>query len=362
MKEKILAAFKNRDGFAIPAAVLVIAILSVSIAAGFTLVIAERRGVEDQKAQVSAFVLAEQGLQTFFIKRDSLGFTSIPPALKEGPVRIYLNGGYADVQADRIRPPVGSLAGLWVVRSKGTQTKGAINGTPAGVRTVAQYAAWQPMDLDVEAGWTALTGIQKNGNSGSFLGVDACHDSAAVAGVAVPVVPGFNRPTTADSVEYLGQTVNDAARQVEVDWAGILAGTAMTFNYVIPPNSIPSFADTTFYPSILITSQGTVGTSQLNGGRGLLVVAGNLDTGSGATFNWKGIVLVGGDLTGNGNNNVQGAIISALNAKLGQTVPINTVNGTKTYQYNSCEVAKALMGLGALIPLQNTWVDNWVEY
>ncbi len=362
MKAKILAAFRNRDGFAIPAAVLVIAILSVSIAAGFTLVIGERRGVEDQKAQISAFVLAEQGLETFLIKRDSLGFTSIPPALKEGPVRIYFKGGYADVQSDRIRAPVGSLAGLWVVRSKGTQTQGALNGTPAGVRTVAQYAVWQPMNIDVEAGWTALTGIQKNGASGSFLGVDACADSAAVAGVAVPVVPGFNRPQTADSTEYLGQTVNDAARQVEVDWAGILAGTAMTFNYVVPPQALPtSWADTTFYPSIFI-AQNVVSAQSLNNGRGLLVVTGNLDTGNGSNFNWKGIVLVGGDLTGNGNNNVQGAIISALNAKLGQTVPINTVNGTKTYQYNSCEVAKALRGLGALIPLENTWVDNWVEY
>jgi hypothetical protein len=111
-----------------------------------------------------------------------------------------------------------------------------------------------------------------------------------------------------------------------------------------------------------MTGAGTVGSSQLNGGRGLLIIQGNLDTGSGATFNWKGVVLVGSDITGNGNNNIQGAIVSALNVKLGQTVSINTVNGTKQYQYNSCEVAKALMAIGALVPLPNTWVDNWVEY
>ena len=352
----------SREGFALPAAILVVGILSISIAAGFTLVNSERRGVDDQQAQVSAFVLAQHGLETFFVKRDSLGFISKPPAAVEGPVRIYLPGGYADVQMDLIRPPTGSLAGLYVVRSRGTQTKGAINGVPAGVRTVAQYAAWEPADMEVMAGWTAITGIRKNGASGSFLGVDACGDSAAIAGVAVPVLPGFNRPATADSTEYLGQTVNDAAREVEIDWAGILAGTALTPDFVIPPDAVPSFADTTYYPTIYMGSSGTVGTSGLNGGRGLLIVKGDLDTGSGATFNWKGIVLVGGDLTGNGNNNIQGAIISALNAKLGQTVPINVVNGTKTYQYNSCEVAKSLMALGALVPLGNTWVDNWVEY
>ncbi len=360
MMKRLVARFSNRDGFAIPMAVLVVALLSVSIAAGFTLVISERRGVDDQKAQVTAFVLAEQGLETFFIKRDSLGYKSIPPAVKEGPIRIYFKGGYADVQLDRVRPPVGSLAGLYVVRSKGTQTQGAVGGTPAGVRTVAQYAAWEPAAIDVLAGWTAISGIQKNGSSGSFLGFDACRDSASIAGVAVPQVPGFNRPATADSVEYLARTVNEAARKVEVDWAGILNGSALTPNIVYPPGPIPTWGDTTYYPTILVN--GNLSTmSPWNGGRGLLIVTGDLG-GNGSTFNWKGIVLVGGDLVGNGTNTVQGAIISALNVKLGQYVPINTANGTKRYQYNSCEVAKALMGMGALVPLNNSWVDNWVEY
>jgi hypothetical protein len=349
-----------RKGFALPTAILIIGILSISIAAGYSLVISERRGVDDQNEQVSAFVHAEQGLETFFVKRDSLGYNSTPPGATEGPKRIYFKGGYADVQLDRIRSPVGSLAGLYVVRSKGVQTQGAIGGNPAGVRTVAQYAAWEPASMEVLAGWTAISGIKKNGSSGSFLGVDACGDSAALAGVAVPVVPGFSRPETADSTEYLGQTVNDAAREVEVDWAGILAGTALTPNIVMPGGTLPNWSDTTYYPTIFYN--GDLGTmSPYNGGRGILIVSGNLG-GNGATFTWKGIVLVGGDLVGNGTNDIEGAIISALNVKLGQTVAINTANGTKTYQYNSCEVAKALQGMGALVPLPNTWVDNWVEY
>ena len=95
----------NKRGFAIPTAILIIGILSISIAAGFSLVISERRGVDDQKAQVSALVLAERGLETFFVKRDSLGFKTIPPAAKEGPIRIYFTGGYADVELDRVRAP-----------------------------------------------------------------------------------------------------------------------------------------------------------------------------------------------------------------------------------------------------------------
>jgi type II secretory pathway pseudopilin PulG len=355
---------QNRKGFAIPAAILVIGVLSISLAAGFSLVIAERRGVDDQKAQVSAFVLAEQGLQMFFVRRDSLGFRSTPPAAREGPVRIYMKGGYADVELDMIKPPQGSLSGLYVVRSKGTQTQGAIGGTPAGVRTVAQYAAWEPASMDVLAGWTAIQGITKNGASGSFLGHDACGDSAAVAGVAVPTVPGFNRPKTADSVDYYAANPSQAAQDVLIKWAGILSRTALTPQYTIPPDALPSFADTTFYPTILMVGDvpsSTWSSMPASGGRGLLIVTGNISS-LGNNFNWKGIVLVGGDITGNGSSNIQGAVISGLNWKLGITVPIDTANGTKNYMYNSCEVAKALRGLGALVPLPNTWVDNWVEY
>jgi hypothetical protein len=130
------------------------------------------------------------------------------------------------------------------------------------------------------------------------------------------------------------------AKNVLVKWKGITGMTSLTPNFIVPPDAIPSFADTSYYPVIYMSQAGTVGSSALNNGRGVLIVRGNLDTGSGATFNWKGLVLVGGDITGNGNNYIQGAIISALNVKLNEDVPINVVNGTKQYQYNSCEVAK----------------------
>ena len=56
---------------------------------------------------------------------------------------------------------------------------------------------------------------------------------------------------------------------------------------------------------------------------------------------WDGILLVGGNLTSNGNNTVQGATITGLNVMLGMVVPGAAVgNGNKNYQYNSCNVAK----------------------
>jgi hypothetical protein len=366
MKNKTMKA-QVRRGFAIPTVILVILVMTAALAAGFSLVSAENRSIRDQKAQVTAFELAEQGLELFIIRRDSLGFTAIPPGVRD-TVHLVFKGGYADVAMDRIRAPQGSLAGLYVIRSRGVQTTDAFSGTPQGVRTVAEYALWKPAAMQVLAGWTAISGVDKNGNSGTLGGIDACGDSAAVAGVAVPQYPGFNgldKNGTGDpAVDSMAPTQDSLAKLVHMDWQNLSNGTAVKVDYTIPPQTMPTFADTTVYPVVRVV--GDLTSTMLSniantGGRGLLIVTGNAVL-TGSNFTWRGVVMMGGDITGNGNNDIQGAVITALNAKLGQHVSIDTINGTKNYQYNSCHVAKTMNNLGALVPLSNTWVDNWVEY
>ncbi|HUF13754.1 MAG TPA: hypothetical protein VMN78_11685, partial [Longimicrobiales bacterium] len=109
-----------------------------------------------------------------------------------------------------------------------------------------------------------------------------------------------------------------------------------------------------YWPIIMVTGNYSIPTS----GRGTLIVTGDL-TVNGST-KWDGILLVGGTAEADGNNTVRGTIISALNTKLGMTVGVSDVgNGTKTYVYNSCNIANALARFGTLVPMQNTWVDNW---
>jgi hypothetical protein len=357
---------KDRRGFAIPMAVLVIAVLTIMVAGGFSLVSAERRSVADQKSQISAFRIAEQGLELYLVRRDSLlagtpGYTRVPSA--KDSVRITMSGGYADVSLTRLRAPRGSQSGLYVIRSKGTETVGAYSGTPQGVRTVAQYVLWEPAPMQVLAGWTALSGLQKNGNAGTLGGADACGDSASVAGVDVPVNPGYSGKTTAASGSPPIDSITPDS--VHIDWAGIVNGNAITPTITIPGGSWPTaalqaaYADTasTYYPIIRINQADFTLPSE---GKGMIIATGNV-TISGSV-GWKGVLLVGGDITSNGNNGIQGATVSGLNVKLGTYVPSSTANGTKTYQYNSCEVAKATTTNGALVTLRNTWVDNWVEY
>src|SRR5438105_2234496 len=215
----------ERRGFAIPIAILVILVLTIMVAGGFSLVSAERRSVADQKSQISAFRIAEQGLEIFLIRRDSLltaqmgagGYSHVP--LAKDSVRITLTGGYADVSLTRLRPPKGSQSGLYVARSRGVETAGAYAGTPQGVRTVAQYVLWEPAPMQVLAGWTALSGLQKNGLAGTIGGIDLCHDSAAIAGVDVPVNPGYTGKVVAVGDPPVDSIAPDS---VAIDWNGIV--------------------------------------------------------------------------------------------------------------------------------------------
>jgi len=191
----------ERRGFAIPIALLVIAALTIMIAGGFSLVSAERRSVADQKSQISAFRIAEQGLEIFLVRRDSLmaghpGYSHVPGLTPDTAV-IPVTGGVATVTLTRLRPVKGSQPGLYVARSQGVETSGAYAGTPQGVRTVAQYVLWEPAPMQVLAGWTALSGLQKNGGAGTLGGIDLCGDSSSVAGVVVPVNPGYTGKTVA---------------------------------------------------------------------------------------------------------------------------------------------------------------------
>jgi hypothetical protein len=354
----------QRRGFAIPVAILVILVLTIMVAGGFSLVSAERRSVADQKSQISAFRIAEQGLEVFLVRRDSLmkdkpGYTKVPTG--NDSIRINLSGGYADVTLTRLRAPRGNQAGLYVVRSRGVETAGAYAGTPQGVRTVAQYALWEPAPMQVLAGWTALSGLQKNGGAGTLGGIDLCHDSAAIAGVMVDMNPGYEGKTVAVGNPPIDSIAPDS---VEIDWAGIVNGNSIEATITIPGGSWPTAAmnaawadsNSTYYPIIRINGDYVLPSS----GKGMLIVTGSLVING--SDGWKGVILVGGIITSNGNNGVQGAVVSGLNEKLGIPVDISLANGTKEYNYNSCEVSKATTTMGALVTLRNTWVDNWVEY
>ena len=357
----------SRRGATLPMVILLITVMTIALAAAYTLNGTEITVGDDYQEQVAALALAESGRHRFLVDRAGLGFTTSPPGALEVDTIAYA-GGQAIVTLTRIRPQVQQLMPLYVLTSRGMRTGFVKGNIPPAERTVAQYLFWDAMPINMLAGWTSLSGLNKNGVAGTLSGIDLnpgtpdCPPQLLpVAGVAVPTVPGMTGqlgPAIGNPpVRLLGDAAATAGA-VDIDWPGIVNGTAdMTYDVVIPGGTWPSFADPNYWPTIRVNGDYTLTAP----GRGTLIITGTL-TQNNASI-WDGVVLVGNTLTSNGNTSVRGATITGLNVLLGMAVPIQDVgNGNKTYQVNSCAAAKALKSQAKLRPLPNTWMDNWASY
>ena len=352
-----------RRGAALPVVILLMVILALSLTAAFTINANESRVNDNQQEQIEAFALAESGRERYLVDRASFGFAGEPAASES--LRVVQGGGYADVVVTRIRVSFGGRPGLYALRSTGVRTNPRMPGQPAATRTVGQIFKWETGNLSVPGAWTSLSGIQKNGGSGEFSGVDECGMLPAVAGVAVPTVPGYTQsggtsiPAGNPPIKDLGPqaSANDSAR---IDWAGVLSGSSLTPTISVPPQTFPTaaaFADTSFWPIIKVTGD----LALPNSGRGILIVTGSFTIGGGQS--WDGILMAGGTVTSNGSTTIRGAAISGLNEQLGIDIPASDIaNGTKIFRYNSCLMARALRPFAGVVPLDNAWADNWASY
>jgi hypothetical protein len=357
----------NQRGFALPVAIFTITFVTVSLAAAYAMVSSERRVLDNTAAQLDAFNVAQAGLEKFMGDRNTLGFTANPPAAYESTT-VSVLGGNATVVLRELRASVAGSKILYVIRSTGVVSGATLAGAPAARRIVAQYAQWQPGTMKVRGGWTSLTGLHKNGNAGVLSGVDRCGASANVAGVSVADPPGWSsnggfNPTGSPGIERLG-TPSQAVDSIDIDWEGIKNKTSFTPDIEIPSGTWPSFADPNYWPRIMVHGNFALPGS----GRGILVATGNLTINGGTQ--WEGLILVGQKMTSNGNNQVYGATVSGLDVMLAgnpdveaSEIGVNAVgNGTKTYQYDSCTISRAMRAYGTLKAVQNAWLDNWASY
>ena len=368
---------ENRKGFALPMAVLVIAVITAALAAAFLSTNAEISANQAEKGTERAFAIAQNGLQQFLVLRGTSGwcqYCGSPPTVTAESTKVASNGGYAWVVSRLVHATTGSSdPAIYFVMSTGVDTTTKLSAGGRNVyamRAVGTYARWNTTVVNVLSGWTSLSGIQKNGNAGTISGTDQCGVDTTLAGVTVPSggwsSTGGYLPTGNPPIDS-NQTTAQLASQVKIDWAGILAGS-IPADITIPPQSFPSAAtfsaDTSYWPVIRIHTNNY---SLPNAGRGIIIADSNFVI-SGSNM-WNGILLVGGALTSNGNNTTSGATMSGLNVLLGDTtgagvvnVDTSTANGQKSYVYNSCNVSRASKKLQSYIAYPNAWLDNIAIY
>lgn len=344
------ALFSPRPGFALPMVILVITFMTAALIAAFARLRTETQTVDGDRGQLIAFSLAQAGLEAKMAANDTTDST-----------RFTFSQGRADVRATKIKTAAAATdTSIWLIKSTGI-VNGGTTANPAARRTVAQISYKMAVQLQVMSAWTSLTGLQKNGGSGSLAGVDHCGSQPMLAGVAVPTGMynqngGSSVPTGSPPIRNQG-TQTQMQDSVKIDWNAIVNQGAIPADITIPPSGWPSFSNANYWPVIYVAN-GASGTATIPNGRGFLIIEGNA-TMSGSS-EWDGVILMGGNLTSNGNNTVYGAVVTGLNVKLGLVVDEGAIgNGTKTYGYDSCAIANATNGMARIKPFTNAWIDNY---
>lgn len=355
----------QRSGFVLPVALLLVVVVTGGVFATFGQVSAERRVRATAESGSLAYSFAETGLELIVTRWRQLGVNA--PAVEKDSVAFEIPGRPGDsahVVLQRIRPKIdANTPALYAIRSTGVWKRPDWPGAPEVRRTVTRLSEWVDGTMKITAGWQSLSGLRKNGNSGELSGIDACGVEDPVAGVAVPKNPGYSGHTNptigSPPILHTGDTPQEAAASVGIDWDAIINQGALNFDVVIPGSGWPTNFDD--WPIIFIDNRFGSPFSLPTSGRGMLIVSGDLTIGG--NINWDGVILVGGTLTSNGINRVEGATITGLNVQLGEHVDMSDVgNGVKYYRYHSCNVAEAMKSLSGFNVYENTWTDVWATY
>ena len=362
----------NRRGATLPLTILLLALMGVAVAITYGRVASERRITGDSRAQLGAFAVAQSGLNRFM---------STINAKPTGPypvTTVYtdLPNGTAQVDLRMLREStITLLPALYVITSRGryTAAKRYDAMAPSSERSVATYALWVPTPFDLNGAFTSLSQVEINGNSFTVSGADRSTASAtcpgpqaAIPGLAVPNgdISQIDFPANIngnpDNIAANLGTPNaggTAKDEVKMDWAAILDGTAFPADYVHP--TWPTATQFNNWPVTRVNGDLTMPTS----GKGILVVTGNMTWNGTPLKTWEGLILVGGTITSNGDANIYGALVTGLNLKVGTAVGLSDIgNGNKTYQYDSCALARALGHIGSIQRVRNGWSDNWSSY
>jgi hypothetical protein len=412
---------RERAGFALPLAIMVLALITMGLVAGFAMSTSEMSATASQRAQARAYSYAQMGLEQFLTNRKELvctpspskGYTAAEASLcgfcpqcwlvnaagvngqvnanldtlptQAESVTVNFTSGKAFVRAVPVWLDIAKGRGTYLITSTGTDNLSTImtgsGNTTKASRTVGVYVQWSRTTMNVMGALVSFSGINKAG-TGDISGIDGCGADTNVAGINVPLDEGVKvsgnsfTPTGSPPYDTLRTFSQDSAN-AKLDWAGIVSGTSLTADIDVTDPLYPNYPaaatfanDSNYWPVIHVHNRVTPSPPGWNTvwglpwkGRGMLVVDGDM-TISGSD-QWDGVILVGGKLTSNGNNVTSGTVMAGLNRLIG--IPADTMvdaqlNGNKSYQYNSCSVRKATTSMARYTMLPNTWMDDVAQY
>ena len=136
---------RERRGFALPMAILIIAFLTVTISAAYTATSSELTTNMAQRGESKSYMIAQAALENFMARRNENGFCPMcttvnvlqppPPMATYESTTVTLPTGYAYVVAQRLRVASDKRPAIYLLRSRGIDTASkAITGSSLGSR------------------------------------------------------------------------------------------------------------------------------------------------------------------------------------------------------------------------------------
>jgi Tfp pilus assembly protein PilX len=368
---------KADRGFVLPTSLLVLTLLTVMLTAAFVVVTAEYRSTDNSMAGTRSLSLAQAGLQSYFASTRGL-----QPSDSYDSVRYTYTNGYTDVVARKMRSATTGIT-PWVVRATGVTTDPLLTAQVTAKRTVGQLAQLNPATLITpRAALTALNGISITGGAGGTSPIDG--NNFTYLNPAGCVTPS---PSTAannngayvpvpTSTYYQGAAPENGAIITAASLGALYDSTHVNWPAIMAGNFSPDWVGAAGLPAPGNTawSVGYVNgdlTIPSNGGvtprKGVLIVTGDVTMADGAY--WAGVIIAGGRIIGTGDFLVQGWAITGLNCApgAGTTCPAATTlakynSGVRSITWSYCWSWAAINSLATMVPIKNTFIDNWAGY
>lgn len=355
----------DEDGFALLVALVALVALSALATGGIYVASSDFQSTDAFGKGHRAFYTADAALQEF------LGtYGDDPPASASYD---FADGEEATVTATKVsrKPEVYRVESTGIV---------VVNGDTVATRTVGTAAAVNMGPLPQPPGnMFSPNGIEKSGASGTISGYDSfdpdstaqCPDeqTADTNGVVVSDSASYDQSGNdlipeGDPNDVLEKDQDQMLSDLNLDWESVVNGTSIEPDVTVDPDDMSNWPDFDTIPDgewPVIYAEGKDKTLTLdagNSGHGLLISRGQLTMNG--SFSWKGAMYVGGKLTaGNGDQTITGAMLSGLNLLLGESIDsADVLDGTKTFEFNSCWVHQARSATSRLDVVRGSWYQS----
>ena len=349
----------GEDGSALAVSVLVILVVTVLAAAGWSLAAVELDASRDFRGETEAFYVADRGLNQY---------RATDAADLDTAVTYQFETGTATVTPERITAGMANNEELYRVTSTGAYRRP--DGTVVRRSTSTVLLATPMLPVSPDGNFVSGGKLIQNGNAdfdgrNDYGGGDQLCEASDVS---TDSLPGM----VADSFQNSGGATGCTAKKGTItpdppgavceddplddfmsanQWQTLLG---MEADHTVSGNE--DFPQTDGWEYVKVNGD-YERDSGARTGQGILIVEGDFK--SNGNFTWDGLILVGGSYTAEGNETVNGSIVTGLNSLLGANPsPTSIGNGTKDFQYNSCNVFKASRSKFRVSQVPGSWYEN----